>query len=79
MRFFDPHIHMTSRTTEDYEAMAAAVPPLEPPGIRAMSQGLLHVGATFENVSSRLPNSGVLVLPRITAPVVLSRSTTTES
>ncbi len=24
MRFFDPHIHMTSRTTDDYQAMAAA-------------------------------------------------------
>lgn len=24
MRFFDPHIHMTSRTTDDYEAMADA-------------------------------------------------------
>ena len=24
MKLFDPHIHMTSRTTDDYEAMAAA-------------------------------------------------------
>jgi predicted metal-dependent TIM-barrel fold hydrolase len=24
MRFFDPHVHMTSRTTDDYEAMANA-------------------------------------------------------
>lgn len=24
MRIFDPHVHMTSRTTDDYEAMAAA-------------------------------------------------------
>ena len=24
MRIFDPHIHMTSRTTDDYERMAAA-------------------------------------------------------
>jgi predicted metal-dependent TIM-barrel fold hydrolase len=24
MRFFDPHVHMLSRTTDDYEAMAAA-------------------------------------------------------
>lgn len=24
MRFFDPHVHMTSRTTDDYQAMAAA-------------------------------------------------------
>ena len=24
MKLFDPHIHMTSRTTADYDAMAAA-------------------------------------------------------
>ena len=24
MKLFDPHIHMSSRTTADYEAMAAA-------------------------------------------------------
>ena len=24
MRLFDPHVHMTSRTTDDYEAMAHA-------------------------------------------------------
>ena len=24
MRFFDPHVHMTSRTTDDYQAMADA-------------------------------------------------------
>ena len=24
MRYIDPHIHMSSRTTDDYEAMAAA-------------------------------------------------------
>ena len=61
------------------EAIAAAVPPLDPPGIRDTSQGLLQVAAMFVNVSSRLPNSGVFVLPRITAPAERSRSTTTES
>src|SRR5687768_11618291 len=32
MRIFDPHIHMTSRTTDDYERMAAAglLPHLQP-------------------------------------------------
>lgn len=24
MKFFDPHVHMTSRTTDDYQAMADA-------------------------------------------------------
>jgi predicted metal-dependent TIM-barrel fold hydrolase len=37
MRFFDPHIHMTSRTTDDYQAMAAA-------GIRALIEPAFWVG-----------------------------------
>ncbi|MEO0335675.1 MAG: TatD family hydrolase [Pseudomonadota bacterium] len=48
MKMFDPHIHMTSRTTDDYERMAAA-------GIQAvcepafwMGQPRTHVG-TFED------------------------------
>jgi uncharacterized protein len=48
MNIFDPHIHMTSRTTDDYEAMAAA-------GITAivepafwLGQPRTHVG-TFED------------------------------
>ena len=48
MKFFDPHIHMTSRTTADYEAMAQA-------GIRGiiepafwLGQPRTHVG-TFDD------------------------------
>ncbi|MDG2308256.1 MAG: TatD family hydrolase [Candidatus Binatia bacterium] len=37
MRFFDPHIHMTSRTTEDYQAMADA-------GIRAVIEPAFWLG-----------------------------------
>ncbi len=37
MRFFDPHIHMTSRTTTDFEAMAAA-------GIRAVIEPAFWLG-----------------------------------
>ena len=37
MRFFDPHIHMTSRTTDDLEAMAAA-------GIRAIIEPAFWLG-----------------------------------
>jgi len=37
MRFFDPHIHMTSRTTDDLEAMAAA-------GVRAVIEPAFWVG-----------------------------------
>ncbi len=37
MRFFDPHIHMISRTTDDYEAMARA-------GIRAVIEPAFWIG-----------------------------------
>ncbi|WP_460060902.1 TatD family hydrolase [Streptomyces sp. YKOK-I1] len=37
MRIFDPHIHMTSRTTDDYEAMAAA-------GVRAVVEPSFWLG-----------------------------------
>ncbi len=37
MRFFDPHIHMTSRTTDDYQAMAAA-------GIKAVIEPAFWLG-----------------------------------
>ena len=37
MRIFDPHIHMTSRTTDDYEAMDAA-------GVRAVVEPAFWLG-----------------------------------
>ncbi|GAA1413686.1 TatD family hydrolase [Catellatospora coxensis] len=37
MRIFDPHVHMTSRTTDDYEAMAAA-------GVRAVVEPSFWLG-----------------------------------
>ena len=53
MKLFDPHIHMTSRTTLDYEAMAGA-------GIAAvvepsfwMGQPRTHVG-TFDDYFAAL-------------------------
>ena len=45
MRFFDPHIHMTSRTTDDYEAMAAA-------GVRAVIEPAFWLGQPRTNVGS---------------------------
>ena len=45
MRFFDPHIHMTSRTTDDYEAMAAA-------GIRAVIEPAFWLGQPRTNIGS---------------------------
>lgn len=54
MRLFDPHIHMTSRTTDDYQAMAAA-------GIAAivepafwLGQPRTHVGTFVDYFASLL-------------------------
>ena len=48
MKLFDPHIHMTSRTTDDYEAMAAAgVAAIVEPAFW-LGQPRTHVG-TFED------------------------------
>jgi predicted metal-dependent TIM-barrel fold hydrolase len=53
MKFFDPHIHMTSRTTLDYEAMAGAgiVAVVEPSFW--MGQPRTHIG-TFEDYFASL-------------------------
>jgi predicted metal-dependent TIM-barrel fold hydrolase len=45
MRIFDPHIHMTSRTTDDYEAMAAA-------GIVALVEPAFWLGQPRTNAGS---------------------------
>ena len=45
MRIFDPHVHMTSRTTDDYEAMAAA-------GVRAVVEPSFWLGQPRTSVGS---------------------------
>ena len=45
MRIFDPHIHMSSRTTDDYEAMYAA-------GVRALVEPSFWLGQPRTNVGS---------------------------
>ncbi|WP_327722419.1 TatD family hydrolase [Streptomyces sp. NBC_00490] len=45
MRIFDPHIHMTSRTTDDYEAMYAA-------GVRAVVEPSFWLGQPRTSVES---------------------------
>ncbi|MEV4456019.1 TatD family hydrolase [Microbispora sp. NPDC004025] len=47
MRIFDPHIHMTSRTTDDYERMYAA-------GVRAVVEPAFWLGQPRTNVGSFL-------------------------
>jgi len=45
MRFFDPHIHLTSRTTDDYQAMADA-------GVRAVIEPAFWLGQPRTRVGS---------------------------
>ncbi|WP_322759252.1 TatD family hydrolase [Frankia sp. Cr2] len=45
MRIFDPHIHMTSRTTDDYEAMYAA-------GVRALVEPAFWLGQPRTSIGS---------------------------
>ncbi|HTZ45148.1 MAG TPA: TatD family hydrolase [Jatrophihabitans sp.] len=45
MAIFDPHIHMTSRTTDDYESMYAA-------GVRALVEPAFWLGQPRTNVGS---------------------------
>ncbi|MFV2019078.1 TatD family hydrolase [Micromonospora sp. LOL_023] len=45
MRIFDPHIHMTSRTTDDYQAMADA-------GVKALVEPAFWLGQPRTNVGS---------------------------
>ena len=45
MRIFDPHVHMTSRTTDDYEAMYNA-------GVRAVVEPAFWLGQPRTNVGS---------------------------
>ncbi|MEM9382060.1 MAG: TatD family hydrolase [Planctomycetota bacterium] len=45
LRFFDPHAHMTSRTTDDYERMAKA-------GVRALIEPAFWLGQPRTNVGS---------------------------
>ncbi|MFE3450280.1 TatD family hydrolase [Nonomuraea sp. NPDC059194] len=47
MRIFDPHIHMTSRTTDDYERMHGA-------GVRAVVEPAFWLGQPRTNVGSFL-------------------------
>jgi len=54
MRFFDPHIHMTSRTTDDYKAMAAA-------GVRAIVEPAFWLGQPRTNLGSFVDYYSALV------------------
>ena len=54
MRFFDPHIHCVSRTTDDYEAMAAT-------GVRAVIEPAFWQGQPRTNLGSFVDYFSTLV------------------
>ncbi len=60
-------------------ATAAAEPPLEPPGVRSVSQGLWVGPKRRGSVVGRRPNSGVFVFPRTMSPARLCRITSSLS
>src|SRR5687768_15435211 len=57
-------------------ATAAADPPLDPPGVRVISQGFFDGPSAEFSVDDPIANSSRLVLPTMIAPAASSRSTT---
>ena len=60
-------------------ATAAADPPLDPPVVRLVSHGLAVGPNSAGSAVGRMPNSQVLVLPRMTRPARRSRTTSSLS
>src|SRR4051794_14240851 len=60
-------------------APAPAAPPLDPPGGREGAQGVRVIPVSGPSVTPFQANSGVVVLPTITAPASRSRATAGES
>ncbi len=71
----DPPPSLPMPPAEQPAAIAAASPPLEPPGVRARSHGLFVRPYNALSVSHAIRNSGTVVLPRTIAPADFSRDT----
>src|SRR5207253_8021497 len=71
----DPPPSLPMPPAEQPDAIAAASPPLEPPGVRVKSQGLLVLPYSALSVSHAIRNSGTVVLPRTIAPADCNRDT----
>ena len=77
MRIFDPHAHMTSRTTDDYEAMAAS-------GVQgARGAGVLarpaaHLGRLVHRLLQLAARLGALPRRRSSASAITARSASTR-
>ncbi len=75
----DPPVSDPSAPMHMFAATATALPPEDPPGTRAGSRGCF-VGPYAEfSVDDPMANSSMFVLPRKTAPWVLSFAITVAS
>src|SRR5438132_13176442 len=75
----EPPVSPPSATVAMPAATAAALPPLEPPGVMPSRQGFCVAGNRVLVVPIAAASSGMLVLPRIAIPAALARSTATAS
>src|SRR6201996_7232393 len=75
----EPPPSVPSASGANRAASAADEPPDEPPGVLVLSHGLRVMPVSGLSVEPFQPNSGVVVLPRRTAPASLSRATTGAS
>jgi hypothetical protein len=60
-------------------AKQAAAPPLDPPGVRVVSQGFLVIAKAEFSVDPPMANSSMFVLPIRIAPAARKRATTVAS
>ncbi len=60
-------------------ATAAALPPLDPPGVRERSQGFRVTPHVTDSVNGCIPNSGSVVFPTGIAPASRRIRTMSES
>src|SRR5579862_7211833 len=75
----EPPPSLPCATGQSPAAVAAAAPPLEPPGVRAVSHGFRQTPLSSDSVIAIVPNSGVLVFPRTTKPASRILRTTAVS
>src|SRR5689334_11244180 len=75
----DPDKSLPIPAGERYAAIAAASPPLDPPGVIRRFLGLLVRPKTGLSVSYGIAISGVLVFPRMIAPAAFNLATTMAS
>src|SRR5436309_1870024 len=75
----DPPPSLPTPPAEHPDAIAADSPPLDPPGVRERSHGLLVRPYSRLSVSHAISSSGVLVTPKMMAPAFRSRLTSGAS